>query len=691
MPDECPTREQLHNFLIGKVSSEEQLKIAEYVNHHPHALDEIAENDNSDPFIYVLQEPICDFASEPAFRRGLEKARSIRLREIQEAFPSRVGSFVLLERIACKSTSAVYKARDERTGQSVALKVLLVERIHDPAIIDRFQREMRAIEKLSHASIVRYIEAGEADGVLYLAMELLHGFDLSQLVARVGPLPIGAACFVGRQAALALQHAFENGLIHRDVKPSNIFVTAEGDVKLLDLGLARPVMDDEESLTRSDQLLGTLDYMAPEQAFDSRHADIRSDIYSLGCTLYKLLVGNAPFTSVEYRHPLKKLLAHSSHELPPVTAHRREIPTELAAIVECMCAKLPDDRIQSPAEVAEALSPYTSHEALKALAASFPVTPHVAAVADEPEPPHRLLQKAAKTGSGAVVVSQNRLPAVRRNTVIVVAVLATTLIACGVWATRHNQQRSVIVDTAANTPVSESIGVLESTGTRASSRASVPPPTSDDPEKIAARTIIERGGFVWIAGRNRPLIQTSELGANDITVTRIELQKLPLSTKEMEPIGKLQGLETVRLSGVGLRDEGVQYLCQNKNLTTLWLFDNPISDVSMQAIAELDELRSLNINNTRVTDISDLASLQNLQSLYIAFLRLDDADLEVLTQLPKLELLHLHATPITDASISSLEQLHGLRELGIPGTHISQQGFERLKRALPDCQILRGR
>lgn len=359
MTDERPSDDQLRDFLIGKVSAKEQSMIASYLEIHPEALDDIIESDISDSLISNLQQPAKFFSSEPAFLEGMEKARSIPLQQAQSLLPTRVGSYILLDQIDRKGTSAVFKARDERNDQIVALKILPFERSHDPKIVDRFRREMESLEQLEHPNIVRFIEAGEANGILYITMELLHGSDLSRLVKSKGPLPVGLVCFVGLQVAVALDHAFRKGIVHRDVKPSNIFLTKKGELKLLDLGLARPLTDDSASITHSDQLLGTIDYMSPEQAFDSHQADIRSDVYSLGCTLYTLLVGVAPYSGPEFNHVLKKLLAHSTKDMVSIREHRSEIPEQLAQVIERMCAKQPTDRYQTPLEVVDALSPFS--------------------------------------------------------------------------------------------------------------------------------------------------------------------------------------------------------------------------------------------------------------------------------------------------------------------------------------------
>ena len=170
---------------------------------------------------------------------------------------------------------------------------------------------MKAVGKLSHVNIVGAHDAGEIDGTHFLVMEYVDGLDLSNIARRLGQLPIPDACELVRQAATGLQHAYKHELVHRDIKPSNLMLTPEGQVKILDLGLA--LLDgtsgENNELTSTGQMMGTLDYMAPEQGMDSHTVDIRADVYSLGATLYKLLTGTAPFAGTQYDTPVKKMMA----------------------------------------------------------------------------------------------------------------------------------------------------------------------------------------------------------------------------------------------------------------------------------------------------------------------------------------------------------------------------------------------
>jgi len=278
-----------------------------------------------------------------------------------------LGPFHLLDQLGEGGMGQVFKARHHELQRVVALKILKTELIHDAEAVARFYREIKLASQLKpHPHLVQVHDAGPLGATHFLAMEYVEGIDLDRLVAQAGQLPVAQACDYVRQAALGLQHAHEHGLVHRDVKPGNLMrASAHGAqsavlVKVLDLGLARLQRTSGNSgnslaatLTANGTMtLGTVDYMAPEQALDFHRADIRADIYSLGCVLHYLLTGKPPFGS----GPLAiKLMRHQQAEPPNLHELRPEVSAELARIAQKMLAKRPADRYQTPAEVATAL------------------------------------------------------------------------------------------------------------------------------------------------------------------------------------------------------------------------------------------------------------------------------------------------------------------------------------------------
>jgi eukaryotic-like serine/threonine-protein kinase len=267
----------------------------------------------------------------------------------------RVGKYEVLKYIASGGMGTVYKARDVQSERVVALKILAPTLSKQPKMLSRFQREARAAARLDHENIVAIYEFGEHAGLHFMALEYVAGIDLQGYIEnrrkRNQDVPPEEARQIVLQAARALKHAHEQKIVHRDVKPSNFLLTRKDGqlvVKLTDLGLAIQTSDEEFRLTRVGTTVGTVDYMAPEQARNSSSADIRSDIYSLGCTFYHILAGNAPFA---HGTLTERLLQHLQDEAPDVRKLNKEVPPGYVAILHRMLAKKPEDRYQSPAEL----------------------------------------------------------------------------------------------------------------------------------------------------------------------------------------------------------------------------------------------------------------------------------------------------------------------------------------------------
>ena len=261
--------------------------------------------------------------------------------------------FAVSERIGNGGMGSVFRATDERLQRTVALKVLSPANGRDRASVLRFRNEARAAARLDHANVARVFYVGEDRGMHFIAFEFVEGKTVRDLLAARGPLPPEQATNIARQIADALRHCDAAGVVHRDVKPSNIIVTPAGRAKLVDLGLARKqAADSVGDLTVSGTTLGTFDYIAPEQAKDPRAADVRSDIYSLGCTLYHMLVGRPPYPEGTV---LQKLLDHQNRETPDPRGANGRVPADLALLCKRMMASDPRERPQTPDDLLDAL------------------------------------------------------------------------------------------------------------------------------------------------------------------------------------------------------------------------------------------------------------------------------------------------------------------------------------------------
>jgi eukaryotic-like serine/threonine-protein kinase len=281
-----------------------------------------------------------------------------------------LGPFRIVDLLGEGGVSRVFKAWHVPYQCLVALKVLRPEVRTDAEALRQFQQELKVVGKLAHPNIVKGIDIHPERGDYYFALEYVEGTDLGKMVQQGGALPVAQACEYIRQAALALQHAYERGVIHRDIKPANLLITnfrppqSVGVLKVLDMGLARREWLTDPTAAANiapvTMVLGTPDFVAPEQATSPELVDIRADIYSLGCTLYFLLTAKPPFPG---RSLAQKLMGHQKGEATPLEQVRADVPQRLPAVIRKMMAKKPEDRFRTPASVAAALSPFARGDA----------------------------------------------------------------------------------------------------------------------------------------------------------------------------------------------------------------------------------------------------------------------------------------------------------------------------------------
>jgi eukaryotic-like serine/threonine-protein kinase len=267
-----------------------------------------------------------------------------------------IGDYIVLDKIGSGGMGLVFKARHRQRTRIVALKLLPPSFSRDRAAVIRFRREASAVAKFRHPNIVAAIDSGETHGLLYLVMEFVSGRDLARTVKEKGPMSVAQTIDCIIQAARGLQEAHDHGIVHRDIKPANLLLDSSGTIKVLDLGLARVNQQQELAasggseldLTVSGSIVGTVDYMSPEQAYDPRMADGRSDIYSLGCTLHYLLTGKAPYGGQTF---MERLLGHRERPVPSLRTARRDVSAALDATFRMLMAKAPEDRPQTMAAV----------------------------------------------------------------------------------------------------------------------------------------------------------------------------------------------------------------------------------------------------------------------------------------------------------------------------------------------------
>jgi len=274
-----------------------------------------------------------------------------------------LGKYRLLTPVGKGGMGHVFKARDSETGGVVAIKVMSRKLTGNQTLVNRFRREIRASSQLKSSNIVRTLDAGRVGKVDFMVMEFVNGDQLDRIISRINAIPVSIACEIIRQAAIGLKHAHEQKMVHRDIKPGNLIINwspdGKGAVKIMDMGLVRLHDDSEEktSVTRAGQVMGTPDYMSPEQGWDTATVDSRSDIYSLGCTFFRLMTGRVPFPG---DNPLQVLMARCSKDAPSAKLHRAEIPDVIDGILRRMTLRDPAARYQTADELINSLMPFCS-------------------------------------------------------------------------------------------------------------------------------------------------------------------------------------------------------------------------------------------------------------------------------------------------------------------------------------------
>jgi serine/threonine protein kinase len=368
----CPGREELVAFVGGRLDSALLERIGDHIGNCIPCAQLVAGLEQSDASVLSALRALAGLqigSETPECQRMQARARAIRISQPDHAGDTartpnavsggiRLGQYQLLRKIGGGGMGVVYRALHIHLNRCVALKVISSDLTSDVKAIARFRREMAAVGKLDHPNVVRAMDAGEVNGRHFLAMELVDGVDLSRLVKSMGPLTVGAACEIVRQAALGLTYIHRHQMVHRDIKPSNLIVTSDGTVKILDLGLAQIGGERFGTDLTGNDVIGTLDYIAPEQVVASGNVDIRADLYSLGCTFYRLLTGQAPFSGAKYEQTRAKICGHANDSPPAIETVRTDVPVDVNSVLGRLMAKAPDDRLRTPEEVVEALTPF---------------------------------------------------------------------------------------------------------------------------------------------------------------------------------------------------------------------------------------------------------------------------------------------------------------------------------------------
>lgn len=415
-------------------------------------------------------------------RTGVVTDYQLQWLEQPTPIPLLLGDYVLLEPLGRGGMGQVFRARHRTMDRLVAIKVLHDAVCDSPAAIARFKREVRTTAKLVHPHIVRAYDAREQNNIHYLVMELIDGPNLTTHAARCAALPVHEVAAWIVQVAEAMAYAHDEGIVHRDLKPSNLLIDRHGHIHVLDLGLARIAAEVAatapagEAVTEAGQAMGTISYMAPEQAEDARQANARSDIYSLGCTLFRLLTGRLPY---EGSTVVKTLIAHREQPIPSICALRPDAPAEIERIFQRMVAKRPEDRYGSMREVAAALSPIVA-----SCEATLPTAHDASRVRLTPPPPpvqHLSGESLPLTAARrALRTKTTSVPPVAWAAAIGAALLVAVGVAASMWAfSGPGEAEATVVGEAG--PIEQAVGT---TGGAESQPAKSSPQSTATPEPV---------------------------------------------------------------------------------------------------------------------------------------------------------------------------------------------------------------
>lgn len=627
-----------------------------------------------------------------------------------------LGSYRLLEKIGEGGMGVVYKARHQKLKKVVAIKLLPQHLTSDLGLTARFQREMESVGALDHPHIVRAMDAGEVEGTHFLVMEFVDGDDLAKVVKERGPLPVEEACAVIEQATAALQHAHDHGLVHRDIKPSNLMWTRDKKVKVLDLGLARCQLEAQlaadSELSESGLALGTLDYMSPEQARNSKGVDRRADIYSLGCTLYFLLTGQPLYAR---RGRVEKLFAHRDDAIPSLLTARGDIPAELERVYQRMVAKRPEDRYASMTEVLQALealrfSKAAVHEALAKTNTDVPNSESHSAtallnansddgrfandrtnIADPPLPPPPPQTRSRlwavgfggvaallaaiiftlKTPDGTIIVEINE-PDARvevlsdKNQIEVTRQSDTKPITISLDPGKHRLK----VHKDGFELFTEEFSI-EAAGKKTISAKLVankaePVPKLAISQRAAAKRLIEMGCVLrgFVSGvRNDGILQVPEqdflidgINGNESTTYRDEHAEL---------FAQLPDLEVLDGGVLEMSAKGVQWLAKLPKLWKIGCSGACFDDEAAEQFVHLRNLSDFNLDTTKITQtgLAHLGKLVDLRELVLMGSNFDDEALRHLKPLRRLEVLRLGSTAVRGHGLRQLNETQSLKSI----------------------------
>ena len=587
------------------------------------------------------------------------------------------GEYLILDKLGQGGMGQVLKAEHRRMKRIVALKLITGDSLRNPDSVRRFQREVQAAARLIHPNIVTAFDANEHAGMHYYVMEYIEGTDLGALVKSQGPLPIDRAIDFLGQAARGLAYAHSKGIVHRDIKPSNLLLDQEGTVKILDLGLARIEREEAHELTNAGQVLGTVDYIAPEQAINTHAADARSDIYSLGCTLYRLVTGESIYSGDSM---MQKLLAHRDAPIPSLGNKRPNVPPALDAVFQRMVAKSPANRQQSMSEVAAQLA------AIELSADSTPFFPRPLPV-DDDKLSEFLSGIAERDSSGSLITrptgsSSGTILTADRSKVAAKQVLTKASTAkANTTKANPDKARTAEFDTL----ISQTTAAIPSRPT------TLAPSQPTNRQRVSPLLLVCGGGglLVGIVGTAIVILHERPAAAPVVTAapTGAIQKKLPkkaevvaaaTARRKAKSLDRRAAEWAIELGGtVGEKDSEATL----DSLTAL-----PATDFKIARLAVVNKPAA--VTDDGVPLIWGLAELVDLNLGGSAQQVSEERLVATIVALPKLRSLNINRSALSDGGLAKLPgRAKALRSLNVRRTKVTAAGINAFQAAMPQCRV----
>ncbi len=621
----------------------------------------------------------------------------------------RLGKYRIQKELGRGGMGAVYLAFDERLQRKVALKVMLPKAAANDTAKERFLREARAAAQISSDHVVNIFEADEIDCIPYIALQYLQGYPLDEFLKKKGNPTIAQTIRVGAETALGLAKAHKLGIVHRDIKPGNLWLEAPtGRVKILDFGLAKPVVGAEGAeLTGSGAIMGTPAYMAPEQGM-AKPVDGRADLFSLGCVLYRLCTGKLPF---ERPTIMAILTALATEEPPPVREVNPAVPEPLADLIRRLMAKNPADRPASAMAVAKELDQISATAKaglLPEVSTSQPQVIYVPiAVSIQESNPFADIDEPTEFDSLQAKTELLSKPP-RKFPIKFVGSLflgLLAIVAAGV----------IIIKITNKDGTTTTIEVPDGSKIEVNGKTIKPDPKNGNPtatpDRKAAEYVLSIGGTVGVNGQNTDIKALSDLpqvgmmltgvilvGNTQVSdaglanfkecknLTFLSLHKSKVGDAGLAHFKECRSLTYLDLTNTQVSDAGLTHFVGCKNLTYLNLWATQVSDAGLAHFKECKNLTDLNLSSTQVGDagLAYLNGCKNLKSLSLNGTQVGDAGLAYFKECKNLTFLSLHKSKAGDAGLAYLKECKSLTFLDLSNTPVSDAGLAHFK----DCKNL---